>query len=226
MIEMPRWLLSALMIGAALMLVPLAFVARARVMSTTKPRLHLVQDMDNQSSYKSQQANRVFADERAMRPPVPGTVPQRPAGEHALLEDAHYAQGVAGEGYAADFPQALLPLTRDALERGRNRYEIYCAPCHGLAGYGDGTVARRADELQQGTWVPPSSLHDPNIAARPVGHVYNAITNGIRTMPPYGAIVPVQDRWNIVAYVRALQRSQGASIDDVPPQLRSELREP
>jgi mono/diheme cytochrome c family protein len=117
-------------------------------------------------------------------------------------------------------------VTVDArlLARGHERYAVFCAPCHGLSGHGDGMVARRADRLQQGTWTPPSSFHVEPVSARPVGHLFNTITNGIRTMPAYGSQVGVADRWAIVAYVRALQRSQRASIDDVPPELRSTVR--
>jgi len=222
---MPRWLLNTLVLGAVLALVPLAWVARARVMKSTQPRLHLVQDMDDQISYKSQERNPAFADRRAMRVPVAGTVPQLAEGQfERLYADDHYARGIDGDGYATEFPDSLLPLTRETLLRGQQRYGIYCAPCHGLAGYGDGLVARRADRLQQGTWVPPSSLHDPLVVERPVGHLFNTITNGIRNMPPYGRIVPEHDRWAIVAYVRALQRSQHAGLEDVPAEARSELQ--
>ena len=82
------------------------------------------------------------------------------------------------------------------------------------AGYGDGIVARRADRLQEGTWVPPSSLHDDTVRQRPDGHLFNTITNGIRTMPAYGPQIPERDRWAVVAYVRALQRSQRARVED------------
>ncbi len=110
------------------------------------------------------------------------------------------------------------------VRRGRERYDIYCSPCHGLAGFGDGMVAKRADELLEGTWTPPSSLHTDLIRGRPAGHIFNTISNGIRNMPAYGPQIPVEDRWAIVAYVRALQRSQNATVDDVPPDIRAQLR--
>jgi hypothetical protein len=93
-----------------------------------------------------------------------------------------------------------------------------------LAGYGDGMVAKRADELMEATWVPPSSFHTELVRSRPVGHLYNTITNGIRNMPAYGPQIPEHDRWAIVAYVRALQLSQNADVSDVPAELRSSLR--
>jgi hypothetical protein len=85
-------------------------------------------------------------------------------------------------------------------------------------------IARRADRLQQARWVPPASLHQEPALSRPLGHLYNTITRGIRTMPPYAAQIAPRDRWAIVAYVRALQRSQRASVDEVPVQMREQLR--
>jgi mono/diheme cytochrome c family protein len=151
-----------------------------------------------------------------MRPPAPGTVPfQAPAPDPAV------DLGREGTGWVAVMPVAL---DQHLLRRGRERYDVFCSPCHGLAGYGDGTVAKRADKLQEGTWTPPSSLHTDLVRGRPDGHIYNTIANGIRTMPAYGAQIPVADRWAIVAYVRALQLSQNATVEDVPPELRASLR--
>jgi mono/diheme cytochrome c family protein len=110
------------------------------------------------------------------------------------------------------------------LRRGQERYDIYCSPCHGLAGYGDGMVAMRAEGLQEGTWTPPSSIHTELVRSRAPGHLYNTITNGIRNMPAYGPQISVEDRWAIVAYVEALQRSQAATVEDVPMELRASLR--
>ena len=110
------------------------------------------------------------------------------------------------------------------LQRGHERYDVYCSPCHGLAGFGDGMVAKRADELQEGTWTPPASFHTALVRERSVGQLFNTISNGVRNMPAYGPQIPIQDRWAIVAYVRALQRSQNATVDDVPPDIRAQLR--
>ncbi len=101
-------------------------------------------------------------------------------------------------------------MTQALVERGRDRFNIYCAPCHGLDGSGNGMVNQRAQELQEPKWVQPSNLTSDVVRARPVGHIYNTVNNGIRNMPGYGAQVPVEDRWAIVAYVRALQLSQAA----------------
>jgi len=193
-----------------------AWIANVRVSKSSQPRVHLVPDMDNQGRYDAQQLNGWFADTRAMRLPVAGTVAQ---GE--LRADDHYCRGVHDAGYAEEFP---VELTGQLLARGRQRFDIYCAPCHGMAGYGDGIVARRAENLQQGTWVTPASLHVEPAYSRPVGHLFNTITNGIRTMPAYGAQIPVEDRWAIVGYIKALQRSQRSGVEDVPADERQSLR--
>jgi mono/diheme cytochrome c family protein len=199
-------------------LIPLACVARARVVHSPLPRLHLVPDMDNQGRFEAQQENPLFADRRAMRPPVAGTVAR---GE--LAEDERYHRGLDRGEYVRELP---VPLTGAVLRRGQERYGIFCAPCHGLAGYGDGIVAVRAEERQQGLWVPPASLHEEPALSRRAGHLYNTITHGIRKMPAYGAQIDVADRWAIVAYLRALQRSQHASLADVPPELTAAVEEP
>jgi mono/diheme cytochrome c family protein len=208
-------MLIALAALAAASLLPLACIARARVTRSPKTRVHLVRHMDQQISYKGQERSLVFADGRAARPPVEGTVARGELRADDLLE-----RGIAGGSWATGNP---LPVTAARMRRGRERFEIYCAPCHGLAGYGDGLVARRADRLMEGTWVPPTSLHDATVLARPDGHLYNTITHGIRNMPPYGPQIPTEDRWAIVAYVRALQRSQGATMADVPVEARDQM---
>ena len=215
---MPKWINPLLIVLAALSLVPFALVARARVTRTDEPRLHLVQDMDNQARFKSQQANPWFADGRAMRPPLAGTIARG-----ALPADEAHAHGISGAGYLKGFPPQVA-LTRETIARGRARFDIYCAPCHGLSGYGDGVVARRADRLQQGTWIPPASLHVEPALSRPEGHLFNTITNGIRTMPPYGNQIRELDRWAIVAYVKALQKSTGVAPAELPADVQAELK--
>jgi mono/diheme cytochrome c family protein len=117
-----------------------------------------------------------------------------------------------------------VSVTSELMRRGRERYDVFCSPCHGLAGYGDGPVSKRAESLQEGTWTPPASFHTDLVRGRPAGHLYNSIANGIRNMPAYGAQIPVDDRWAIVAYIRALQRSQYSNVEDVPAELRASLR--
>jgi hypothetical protein len=215
--EWPRWLIFAALIFTALAIVPFALISRARTTTSSQPRFNIVPDMDNQPKFRAQQANPMFADGRAMRLPVAGTVAR---GE--LREDGALYRGKdSDDQWVIVFP---MPVTTQLMQRGHERFDIYCTPCHGYAGYGDGLVAKRADRLQEGTWTPPSSLHTELVRARPVGQLFNTITNGARTMPAYGAQIPVADRWAIVAYVRALQRSQNAGVADVPAELRSQLR--
>ena len=213
---MPRWLLYGAVLLAVLALIPLALIARARVTTSDVPRIQLIQDMGRQPKFKTQWANPMFADGRAMRPEVPGTVPH---GE--LHADSAFWAGRTAGGWVTAFPVAV---TEALVRRGQERYDIFCSPCHGLSGYGDGPVAKRADALQEGTWTPPSSYHTELVRQRPVGYIFNTISHGIRNMPAYGPQIPPADRWAIVAYVRALQRSQDATIGDVPAELQRQLR--
>lgn len=214
---MPRWVSAVLAVLAALSLLPFACIYRARHALSPLPRIHIVQGMDNQPRFKAQQVNPLFADTREERPPVAGTV-----AKGQLEEDEGLYRGLRDGKWIETFP---VPVTASLLKRGSERYEIYCAPCHGLAGYGDGIVAVRADRLQEGTWVPPSSMHAATVLARPVGHLFNSITNGIRTMPSYGSQIPVSDRWAVVAYVRALQRSRHTPATVLTAEERAKLVE-
>jgi mono/diheme cytochrome c family protein len=118
-----------------------------------------------------------------------------------------------------------VPVTVKTMKRGQERYNIYCASCHGLAGDGDGLVTRRALELEQGTWIKPSSFHTANLRTQPVGRLFHSITNGVRKMPGYGDLVTVEDRWAILLYVRSLQQSRNADLKDVPSELIPQLRD-
>jgi mono/diheme cytochrome c family protein len=214
---MPRWFSIALVVSVILSLVPLALIARKRATFSEEPRVHLVQDMDNQPRYRAQAANPLFADGRAMRPPVEGSVAR---GE--LRDDDLYERGRTEEAWLQGLP-AGVTLSDELLLRGQQRFNVFCTPCHGLVGEGDGMVARRADRLQEGTWVPPASLHSELVRGRPDGHLFNAITHGIRSMPGYGSQIPVEDRWAVVAYIRALQLSQNARPEQVPESYRASL---
>jgi mono/diheme cytochrome c family protein len=214
---MPRWLTAIVVILVALSWIPVALALRARVVKKTEPRIHIIPDMDNQPKVKAQSRFMLFADRRGMRPPVAGTVARGSLIGNPSLEFGK----TADDAWVEAIP---VELSMSVLERGRQRYDIFCSPCHGLSGYGDGMVARRADQLQEGTWTPPTSFHTDLIRERPAGHIYNTISNGIRNMPAYGSQIPIDDRWAIVAYVRALQRSQNATIDDVPADLQAQLR--
>jgi mono/diheme cytochrome c family protein len=217
---MPRWLVYAIVVLVVLSWVPLVLIMRARHVQTTKPRIHIIPDMDNQARYKPQQRNPLFADRRAMRPPVEGTVARGQLGDDLVL-----VRGITdGDDWTSWVDAIPVSVTMQIVRRGRQRYDIYCSPCHGLGGYGDGVVSKRAEELQEGTWTPPASFHTQLIRSRLPGHLFNTITNGIRNMPAYGPQISLEDRWAIVAYLRALQRSQAATVDDVPEEIRASLR--
>ncbi len=214
--------------GVAISVVPPVMVFRARTVTSRQPRIHPIPDMDNQRGFKSQQVNPLFADHRATRLPVKGTVAR---GER--FEDEHFYRGTIGQKWATGLPSRVV--VDDAfMARGRERYDIYCAPCHGLDGSGSGPVNVRVasgDPDVVTNWTPPTNLIGTVGKAaprqQPVGQLFNTITNGNRTMPPYGSQIPVADRWAIVGYLRALQRSQVSQPGDVPADIAQRLnREP
>jgi mono/diheme cytochrome c family protein len=214
--DIPSWMWPVILTVVVLSWLPLALIVRARAASTTQPRIHLVQDMDNQAKYKPQDASTLFADGRAMRLDPKGTVAQ---GE--LAEDVALSLGKVSGGWVTVIP---VPLSPERLRRGRERFAIYCAPCHGLDGNGHGPVASRAEKLEEGTWVPPSSLHAGPVRALPVGQIYDTIAHGVRNMPSYGSQIGVEDRWAVVAHVRALQQDQHAEVADAPAADQDRLR--
>lgn len=177
---------------------------------SSKPPIHINPNMDAQEKYKPQSANRFFADGRTMREPVPGTVAR---GE--LREDSEYFTGKTESGQLVK--TIPVQITKQLLDRGQERFDIYCAPCHDQTGKGQGIVVKKG-------FMPPPSLHLDRLREAPDGHIFDVISNGIRNMPTYRHQVHVADRWAIVAYVRALQRSQGASIKDVPQDKRKDLK--
>lgn len=213
---LPRWITYSLMVLATGALLPFACAYKARHTPSSLPRIHLLQDMDNQPKYKAQSVSPLFADGRAARQPVPGTVARG-----GLAGDDWFHRGLKDGEWATTNPVEITP---GVLSRGQERFGIYCSPCHGLSGYGDGIVAKRADRLQEGTWVPPSNLHDEAIRTRQDGHLYNTINHGIRTMPGYGSQLSETDRWAVVAYIRALQLSQRADMAAVPAEIQPRLR--
>ncbi|MFN8177194.1 MAG: cytochrome c [bacterium] len=222
---MPRWLVPAFVALVVISFIPAAMIARARATKRPYPRLNIIPDMDIQPKFQPQSENDLFVDHRAMRP-----VPAGAIARGQLREDDQYYRGRVGGDWAKAIPAraAQEAGSWDALvARGQQRFDIYCAVCHGAAGYGDGMVARRAAFLaEQGlaNWTPPASLQDDVVRGRPDGHIFNTITNGIRTMPAYGPQIPPADRWAIVAYVRALERSQRTGVADVPENARASLK--
>ncbi|MFB6098712.1 MAG: cytochrome c [Salinibacter sp.] len=175
------------------------------------PPFHMNLDMDFQPKFEAQEANPFFENNAAMRTPVPGTV-QR--GE-LRADSALYRGRTASGDYVEEIP---IAVTRKVLERGRDRYNVYCAPCHGKTGAGNGVIMRR-----DYGYTPAPSYHIERLRNAPDGYLYDVIANGVRNMPAYGQKIPVMDRWAIVAYIRALQRSQNASPEDLPPDVRARL---
>lgn len=217
---LPTWLMRTISVMVWASLIPLLYIAMLRQEPSRHPRLSIIPDMDKQQKFTAQASNPLFADGRAMRLYPVGTVPH-----DTKSLDEHLYSGIVNGQWAVNFP---MPVTPELMTRGKRQYNIYCSPCHGLSGYGDGIIAKRAEKLANAgisgmTWVPPKSLQDPDTRMRPVGHIFNTITNGIRTMPPYGGQISVEDRWAIILYVRALQRSQNATLDELPAAEREKL---
>lgn len=183
--------------------------------TATEPPVHIQRGMMTQDKGKPQRENPFFADHRTQRPPVEGTV-----GVAAPDPTDPVQTGREAEGEHKLLSRMPVPVTMPLLVRGRERYDIYCAPCHDKTGAGNGMVWQRAG----GAMVRPPTYHAQNLRDQPDGHFFDVITNGIRTMPSYAHQVPVEDRWAIVAYIRALQRSTGATLADVPDTERSKLQ--
>lgn len=166
------------------------------------------QDMHDQPRFEALEESSFFADGRSSRPRVPGTVAR---GER--VHDAHLLEGRVGAELATSFP---FEVTRPVLERGRERYDIFCAACHDRAGTGQSLVVQRG--LKQ-----PPSFHVERLRTAPPGYVFDVITRGFGSMIDLSDRIPPDDRWAIVAYVRTLQRSQNAKLDDVSAAERARL---
>jgi mono/diheme cytochrome c family protein len=159
-------------------------------------------DMHVQPRQNPLSRSEFFPDQRSARPPVEGTVARG-----QLHEDTYFYTGKIGGNPGDALPFAV---TKQVLERGRERYNIFCAPCHSRVGDGNGFVPSR------GFARKPPSFHIVRLQKAPIGYFYDVITEGFGIMPDYASQIPPQDRWNIVAYVRALQLSQNATMADVP----------
>ncbi len=167
------------------------------------------QDMHDQPKYTPLRASTFFADGRSARPQVAGTVARNELHEDTLL----YTGKIDGAD-ASVFP---FVVDEKVMARGRERYDIYCSPCHGRTGNGDGMVVRRG-------YRPPPTLFSDRLRLAPVGHFFDVMTSGFGAMPDYAAQVNAEDRWAIVAYIRALQLSAHATIEDVPADRRGALQ--
>lgn len=188
-------------------------------------------DMQDQPKMKPYRSTSFFSDGLSSRQPVPGTIARgllksdtvfytgkrdksassvqsaTPTANPATNSNTPSATNL----YADDTDQFPFPITEEIVKRGRERFEIFCSVCHGLTGNGDGMIVRRG-------FRRAASFHDDRLRQAPVGHFFDAITNGWGAMPSYAAQIPVQDRWAIIAYVRALQLSQQKAQAGQPPQ--------
>ena len=167
------------------------------------------QDMHDTPRYEPLEESDFFPDGRSERPPVPNTVARG-----FLREDELLYTGRTNGQLATVFP---MPVTAQVMSRGQERFNVYCSPCHGRTGRGDGMVVRRGFRAR-------TSFDDQRLREAPVGYFYDVIANGFGAMADYSAQVPVMDRWEIVAYIKALQLSQHATVNDVPPDKRAELK--
>ncbi|TPW16565.1 MAG: hypothetical protein FD129_716 [bacterium] len=168
-------------------------------------------DMRNQPKYRGFRASTFFADGRSIRPAVPGTIPVG----YLKSDTLFYTGKIAGK------PADMFPFTVDraVLERGRDRFNIYCSPCHDFTGSGNGMI------VQRGHKVPPS-FHIQRLREAPAGYFFDVITNGFGNMFDYSYQLRPEDRWAVVAWVRTLQMAGRSSLSDVPPAERAGLDQP
>jgi len=161
---------------------------------STKPPIHLNPNMDSQDKFKAQSVNPFFADSSAMRLPVEGTIAQS-----KYYGNDEYFTGKNINGSFIENPELL---TVELINRGEDRFNIYCAICHGIKGDGKGNIIKYRYP------IPPTSFHQDWLIEKEDGYYYDVIANGIRTMPSYKHQIPVKDRWAIISYVRKLQESE------------------
>ncbi len=173
------------------------FACRGQTMET--PPVHVVWNMDEQRRYEAFEKNEFFTDNRAMRHPVEGTIHRG-----GLRNNKALYQGINEDSsFVEEIP---IAVTKEVLLRGQEQFNIYCTPCHGVTGNGRGVIITGGYGF-----VPPPSFHSERLRNMPPGQIYSAITNGVRTMFSYANQIPVRNRWAIVAYIQALQKSQSVS---------------
>lgn len=217
-------------VSLGLVIVAVVAIAGFRGQTSTKPPLQIFPDMDHQAKFQAQMPSQFHADGRAARKPVPGTVPlgynlpgsylQNGASNSPIASASpnfssapdYFHTGIIDGKYGDGIPFEVTPAV---MERGKERYTINCAVCHGALGNGAGIVSNYG--------MNPQNLQLEAFRKQPDGQIFRTITEGKNTMGSYGAQITVEDRWAIVAYVRALQRSQNAALADVPEASRAAL---
>ena len=227
---MPKWITAFIVASTAFALIPFAIAAKARNSYSAEPHIHIFPDMDFQPMYKSDTQHDMFVDGRANRGEVAGTVPR----DHLGADDVYF-RGLDGDAWTTGFPQVYpdgrpFEVDKKLMKRGQEKYDIYCAPCHGYDGRGNGMVPERV-KMGGGLWQARNLVEAPDKDGKggvtvqmPNGQLFNTISNGYNTMMGYAQQITHADRWAIVAYVRALQRAQNASRDDVPADLQGNIR--
>ena len=209
-------LLSLLLLGLVVV-----SIAGFRGGLSRRPPIEVFPDMDRQPKLRPQAPNSFFSDRHSSRLPVAGTVPQtgpRKVGDREVYPFEDAPDNTGRETGTTNFVETLpVPVTAQLLARGQERYQIHCAQCHGAAGDGKGIMAKYQ-------MVGMANFHDQRLVVMPDGEIFNTITYGKNLMSAYGPNVDVPDRWAIIAYVRALQRSRLGSLDDVPEPMRSTLK--
>jgi mono/diheme cytochrome c family protein len=195
-----------LVLGALALTSVVALPACVRGCTSSRPPIHLNPSMDDQPKVLAQTASTFFYDGASMRQPVPGTVPIG-----GLKEDAAFFTGKGADGqFVATIPETVPVIKNEALvERGRQRYVIYCQPCHDARGDGKGILFQRGN-------VPTASFHQDKILKYPDGQIFDVITNGTGLMAGYRWPIPPADRWAIIAYVRELERKRLAGATGAP----------
>jgi mono/diheme cytochrome c family protein len=212
--DLPHGFIYCGILLLCLLLIPPVVILRARLVPSEKPRIHIIQNMDNQPKFLAQKQSLMFNDGRSMRPRVAGVVSQ-----NDMVSDTHYWLGLQDGAYATAFPPQVQ--VNDALlDRGRQRFDIYCLPCHGVTGDGNGQVHKRAMVLLNngvnGTvWVQPRNLHQPDMQDQPPGKLFYTISKGFGNMAGYASQIPPGDRWAIAAWVYALQVGRNAPAEAV-----------
>ena len=201
---MKRWM--------TIMVLALLVLGCTRGQPSRRPPIHLQQNMAEQPKYKQQTESHFYADGSAMRMPVEGTVARGSLHPDSL----GFYTGYDAKGKLVE--ENPFPITMELMKRGQQRFNIYCSPCHDQLGTGQGIVVKKG-------MLPPPSFHEQRLVDTADGHFFEVMTNGLRNMPPYRFQIPVKDRWAIVAYLRALQRSRRATIDDIPVDKRDVVRQ-
>jgi mono/diheme cytochrome c family protein len=220
--QMPKWITAFIVASTAFALIPFAIAAKARNSHSTQPHIHIFPDMDFQPKFKADTASDLFADGRVNRGEIAGTVARG-----ALNADDTFYRGLEGGKWTEGLPaQVQAQVSETLVRRGQVRYNVYCAPCHGYDGHGNGAVPQRV-AATGGNWAARNLVEAGGVAIKmPNGQLFNTISNGFNTMMGYAQQIPTADRWAIVLYVRALQRAHNAAEGDVPPASLNDMQMP